>query len=175
MWRGEKKKRRKREGKKESPACFCPSTFVQMTGKQIRALKANSGEINVAESKRLHGRGVGNFHRQAACLGRTGRWQPWLGPGWRAPLCRTPFLPGRDEGIAGAPARTPASFSVWPPPPESESGPVRVGGCGGGRREPGRPKKSLELQTSQYLTERRNTRCSLCHLYHRESLHSELR
>lgn len=41
-------KERKGEGGKESPACFCPSTFVQMTGRQIRALKANGGQRNPA-------------------------------------------------------------------------------------------------------------------------------
>lgn len=59
-------KREKRGGGgKESPACFCPSTFVQMTGQQIRALKANGRQRNPAESKRVHERDGGNFHPQA--------------------------------------------------------------------------------------------------------------
>lgn len=61
--------------KKKSPACFCPSTFVQMTGKQIRALKANSRKINLAESKWLHEGDVGNFHPQPQYRERIGRLQ----------------------------------------------------------------------------------------------------
>lgn len=51
---GKGKEKKEGGGEKKKPACFCPSTFVQMTGKQIRALKANSRKINLAESKWLH-------------------------------------------------------------------------------------------------------------------------
>lgn len=88
---------KKRGGEKESLACFHPSTFVQMTGKQIRALKANSRQINLAESKRLHERDVGNFHPQPGCLGRTGRLQSVAQARLaRSSLCIALFLLGRD-------------------------------------------------------------------------------
>lgn len=42
-------------------SCFCPSTFVQMTAKQISTLKANSRKINLAGTKWLHERDISKF------------------------------------------------------------------------------------------------------------------
>lgn len=74
-----------------------------MTGKQIRALKANSRKINLAESKWLHEGDVGNFHPQPQYLERTGRLQSMARVRlWHSSICITMFFAVRDYDIREA-------------------------------------------------------------------------
>lgn len=128
--------KRKEEGRgtKESPACFCLSPFVEMTGKQIRALKANGRKINLAESERLRERGVGNVRGRRGGL----HSEPRAGP--LAPLFAQPPFPGRAEAVEELRLGHghPCGYSHRLCPPEPGIGVLSGGGVRAMlRREPG--------------------------------------